>query len=96
MGDSTKHDPAKAAAITYDVGKDVAPRVTASGKGMIAERIIALAREHGVPLHEDPTLVEMLVKLDLGDSIPYELYQAVAEVLAFIYRIERRAKEGLL
>jgi len=86
----------KAAAIKYEPEKDVAPKVTARGKGYVAERIIELAREHGIPLREDRSLVEVLVKLDLGETIPYELYQAVAEVLAFIYRIERRAKEGRL
>lgn len=86
----------KAAALEYDMEEDAAPRVVASGKGLIADRIIELANEHGVPLYEDRNLVEMLVQLDLGDSIPYELYQAVAEVLAFIYRIEQRASDGSL
>ena len=100
MTNNNEHDAQKsasrkrAAALSYDLGQDAAPRVMAKGKGFVAERIIELAREHGVPLHEDPTLVELLVKLDLGDAIPYELYQVVAEVLSFIYRIERRAREG--
>ena len=85
-----------AAALKYDVEKDVAPRVTATGKGFVAERIVALAKEYGIPLYEDPTLVELLVKLDLGDAIPYELYQVVAEVLSFIYNMERKAREGKL
>ncbi len=86
----------KAAALEYDMEQDVAPHVVASGKGMIAERIIELAQEHDVPLYEDRNLVEMLVRLDLGDAVPYELYQAVAEVLAFIYRLEQRATDGTL
>jgi len=86
----------KAAALSYDKDRDVAPKVTAAGKGYVAERIIELAREHGIPLHEDRSLVEVLVKLDLGDTIPYELYQVVAETLAFIYRVERRARKGQL
>lgn len=85
-------DMKKAAALTYDRNKDVAPKVTASGKGTVAEKIIALAREHNIPLHEDKSLIEVLVKLDLGDTIPYELYRAVAEVLAFIYKMEKRAE----
>ena len=84
----------KAAALEYDTEEDVAPRVIASGKGQVAERIIELAQEHGIPFYEDRNLVELLVKLDLGDSIPFELYQAVAEVLAFVYRLETRAKHG--
>jgi flagellar biosynthesis protein len=86
----------KAAALKYEIEKDAAPRVVASGKGYVAERIIELAREHGIPLHQDRSLVEILVKLNLGDTVPYELYQAVAEVLAFIYRIESRARDGRL
>lgn len=89
-----KEQKKHAAALKYDMDRDAAPRVTASGKGFIADRIIGLAKEYGVPLYEDPTLVEMLVKLDLGDAIPVELYQVVAEILSFIYRMERRAREG--
>lgn len=85
-------DLKKAAALSYDRKKDVAPKVTASGKGHVAEKIIELAKEHGIPLQEDRSLVEVLVKLDLGDTIPYELYRAVAEVLAFIYKMEKRAE----
>jgi len=84
----------QAAAIAYEPEFDAAPKVVATGKGLVAERIIELAKDCGVPLYEDPTLVELLVKLDLGDAVPYELYQVVAEVLAFIYRMERRAGEG--
>ncbi len=94
--ESLENGKQKAAALAYDPGKDAAPKVVARGKGYIAERIIALANEHGIPLHKDRSLVELLVKLDLGDTIPYELYQAVAEVLAFIYRIERRVRDGKL
>ncbi len=86
----------KAAALSYEQDSDRAPKVIAKGKGHVAERIIQLADEHGIPLHKDRSLVELLVKLDLGDTIPYELYQAVAEILAFIYKIERRAREGRL
>ena len=85
-----------AAALTYDIKKDLAPRLVAKGRGVIAEKIIELAKEYGIPIQEDRTLVELLLKLDLGDFIPPELYQAVAEILAFIYRIERKAKEGKL
>jgi flagellar biosynthesis protein len=91
-----KEDRKKAAALKYDMHRDTAPRVTAKGKGIIAERIIELAKENHIPLHEDRTLVSLLLKLDLGDTIPNELYQVVAEVLSFIYRIERRAREGKL
>lgn len=83
MGDRGK----KAAALRYRQGVDAAPAVIASGKGSVAERIIAVAREHHIPLHEDRNLVEVLSALPLYDDIPEELYRAVAEVLAFIYRM---------
>jgi flagellar biosynthesis protein len=96
-GNARRQPPRKqAAALAYDLERDPAPRVVAKGKGLVAERIIEMAKEYGVPLYEDPALVQMLVKLDLGDAIPYELYQVVAEVLSFIYRMERRARDGLL
>lgn len=79
--------PKKAVALRYDRARDAAPRVTAAGRGNAAERIIAAARAHGVPLHEDANLVETLAALDLDTTIPPELYRAVAEVLAFIYRL---------
>lgn len=85
----------KAAAIAYDGKKDLAPRVTAKGQGAVAEKIIAIAREHGIPIKDDPALVEMLCRLDLDEYIPVELYRAVAEILAFIYLSEReRAGEN--
>ncbi|MCD6363226.1 MAG: FlhB-like flagellar biosynthesis protein [Synergistetes bacterium] len=80
-------DLRKAAALKYDEREDRAPRVIASGKGKIAEKIIEIAREYDIPIYEDPDLVELLLKVDIGDEIPPELYKAVAEVLAFIYRL---------
>ncbi|MCX7982211.1 MAG: EscU/YscU/HrcU family type III secretion system export apparatus switch protein [Syntrophales bacterium] len=79
----------KAAAIAYDRQKDVAPRVTAKGQGAVAEKIIAIAKEHGIPIKDDPALVEVLCRLDLDEYIPVELYRAVAEILAFIYLAEK-------
>jgi flagellar biosynthesis protein len=79
--------PARAVALRYDRAKDGAPRVVAKGRGQVAEHIIALAREHGVPLHEDASLAATLCALDLETEIPPELYRAVAEVLSFIYRL---------
>lgn len=79
-----------AVALRYDKTKDDAPRVTAKGQGFVAEEIMRLAREHKIPLREDPALVGALATLDLGEHIPVELYRAVAEVLAFIYRLQKR------
>jgi flagellar biosynthesis protein len=77
--------PKSAVALHYD--EKNAPRITAKGRGEIAEKIIALAEQHSIPLHEDRELVALLAQLDLGDEIPRELYLAVAEVLAFAYML---------
>jgi flagellar biosynthesis protein len=66
-----------------------APQVTAKGRGEVAERILALAAEHAVPLREDPVLVEVLSKVDVGREVPPALYHAVAEVIAFAYRLRK-------
>ena len=81
----------KAVALKYKKEKDAAPRVVAKGRGTVAEKILETARAHNVPLHEDKNLVEVLEALDLETEIPPELYRAVAEVLAFIYRLNGKA-----
>lgn len=80
----------KAAAIRYDQQKHRAPVITASGSGWLAERIITLAREHGVPVVEDRPLAELLRKLAPGAEIPVALYEAVASILAFIIETDRK------
>jgi flagellar biosynthesis protein len=80
----------KAAALRYAQGRDHAPRVVAKGKGKIAEKILALARQHNVPLVEDRNLMQMLEALDVDTEIPPELYRAVAEVLVFVYRLNNK------
>ncbi len=80
-----------AAALSYDpLGTDP-PEIVAAGSGVVAERIIELAREHAVPLHQDAGLVEALARLEVGTLIPRELYAVVAEVLAFVYAVDREA-----
>ena len=79
----------KAVALRYKKGQDVAPRVTASGQGRIAEAIIKRAEETGTTLMEDPDLVNLLGKIPVGDTIPTNLYKAVAEVLAYVYRVNK-------
>lgn len=79
----------KAAAVSYRPDKDAAPRVTASGRGAIAEKILDTAQAAGVPVREDPALAEILARLDPGEEIPAETYRAVAEILAFLYRMDR-------
>ncbi len=81
---------AKAVALKYETKKDAAPRVVAKGRDFIAEKIIETAKAHNVPLYEDKNLVQVLEALDLDTEIPPELYRAVAEVLAFIYRLKAR------
>jgi flagellar biosynthesis protein len=72
-----------------------APRVTAKGRAEVAERIVALAREHGVPLQEEPELASVLARIPLGDEIPEVLYRAVAEVLSFAYLLSGKWPLGL-
>jgi len=87
MSRQVKRPRPTAVALRYDEEKAPAPVVTAAGKGDVAERILALAREHGVPVREDPDLVALLAQLDVGQIIPPELYPVIAEVLAFVYRL---------
>lgn len=81
-------DRAMALALAYSPG-DLAPRVVAKGRGLIAEEIIRRARESGVFVHESPELVTLLMQSNLDDHIPPQLYIAIAELLAWIYRIEQ-------
>lgn len=81
--------PPKAVALKYDGNHDRAPRVTAKGRGQVAEKIIDVARENHIPLYEDQHLIQILDALDVDTEIPPELYRAVAEVLAFVYRLDK-------
>ena len=84
----TDADPrAEAVALAYTAG-EAAPRVVAKGRGVIAREIIKRARESGVYVHESPELVALLLQVDLDDRIPPALYVAVAELLAWLYRVE--------
>jgi flagellar biosynthesis protein len=85
-----KKKKAKAVALKYETEKDSAPRVVAKGRDLIAEKIIETAKAHNVPLYEDKNLVQVLEALDIDTEIPPELYRAVAEVLAFIYRLNAK------
>jgi flagellar biosynthesis protein len=76
-----------AAALKYTAAIDNAPKITATGHGVVAEKIIALARAKGVPIRHDADLVQVLSQLDLRQEIPPSLYQVVAELLAFVYRL---------
>jgi flagellar biosynthesis protein len=82
----------QAIALAYGAG-DYAPKVVAKGRGVIAEQIIALAKEHHVFVHQSKDLVNLLMQVDLDDHIPPELYLAIAEVLAWIYRLEEEKSQ---
>ncbi len=83
--------PKKAVALKYEPERSSAPVVVAKGQGLLAEEILQKARESGVPVQEDASLVEVLSKLDLEQEIPPELYRLVAEILSFVYRSDRKA-----
>lgn len=85
-----KREVKKAAALSYEIDREDAPKVVAKGKGFVAEKIIALANSHNIPLYEDQDLVKVLEAMDLNTEIPPDLYRAVAEVLVFIYRLNQQ------
>ncbi|MBU8907029.1 EscU/YscU/HrcU family type III secretion system export apparatus switch protein [Desertibacillus haloalkaliphilus] len=83
-----------AVAIGYDETIQDAPKVIAKGHNEVAKEILRLANEHQIPVQEDPSLVQLLSQLELNQSIPPELYEIVAEVFAFIYRIDRNIESS--
>lgn len=85
----------KAAALSYDKGKDNAPRVVASGRGYLAEKIIHTARENNVPVMQNDEAVQILCSTPLGSEIPEALYKAIAEIYAVIYSMEQEKKGKL-
>jgi flagellar biosynthesis protein len=84
-----KNHRKSAVSLEYDASKDNAPRLTAKGQGMLAQRIIALAREHNIPIKSEPELVQVLYQLDLDSEIPPALYRVVAEIFAFVYSLNK-------
>ncbi len=80
----------EAAVLKYEEGKDAAPRITALGKGYLAERIVKEAQDNQVQVVQDEGLSHVLHKLSIGDAIPEELYRVVAEILSFVYRMDGR------
>lgn len=88
MADDKKQKQLQAVAIKYDPG-EVAPKIIATGKGKVAEKIIETAKENDVAVHEDSKLADTLSKLDIGEYIPPELYEVVAEILVFVDDMEK-------
>jgi flagellar biosynthesis protein len=80
-----------AAALAYDPLGAEPPEIVAIGRGLTANEMVRLAREHDVPIHQDAGLVEALAKLEVGQTLPRELYAVVAEVLAFVYSVDAQA-----
>lgn len=88
MAENTEEKSKTAVALAYQPG-DVAPKILATGKGALAERIIEKAKENDVPFYQDNKLAETLSKLEIGDTIPPELYDVVAEILVFVDDMDR-------
>lgn len=84
----------QAAAISYDVNKDIAPKLVANGKGLVAEAIIKLAKEHGIPVRKDKNLMMILSSLEINEIIPIEAYAAMVEILKAIDKYNNSSKEG--
>jgi len=98
MADDPKNEEEKeerkvAAALKYDGDRDDAPRLVAKGFGLVAQRIIELAEKHNIPIRVDPDLTSVLARLKLNSEIPPELFKAVAEILALIYKANREAAD---
>ena len=77
-----------AVALKYDKDQPGAPKVVAKGRGLIAEQILALAEANDIHIHKSPELIEVLIRLELGEEIPEALYRAIAEVIAFAYSLK--------
>ena len=88
---SEESEPKQAVALSYD-GRN-APKIVATGEGLIAEEIIALAKANGVYIHQDPHLSHFLQLLELGEEIPKELYLLIAELIAFVYMLDGKFPE---
>ena len=85
-----KKNQNRAVALKYQPESDNAPKVTAIGKGKVADKIIEIAREHNIHIHNDPDLIEILSQLDLNEEIPPRLYIIVAELLGFVYSLNSK------
>lgn len=88
MGNQKETKPKQAIALEYDPSED-APKVIASGRGLLAERIIERAKENRVPIHQDSKLADTLSRLEVGEMIPPELYEVVAEILVFVDAMDK-------
>ncbi|MDP4172799.1 MAG: EscU/YscU/HrcU family type III secretion system export apparatus switch protein [Bacteroidota bacterium] len=85
-----------AIALGYNIEKDNAPKILAKGSGELAERIIAIAKENKILIKDDPLLFDSLYSLEVGEEIPVRLFQVIAELLAFVYRVNGKKKKGII
>ena len=86
-----KDKPAVAAALRYDASRDKAPVVVAAGRGVVAEKIVEVARAENVPVYQEAELANALCQLGYGREIPPRLYEVVARILVFVSRVDREA-----
>ena len=86
----------KAVALKYKMFQDQSPVVIAKGRGVIAEKILEIARANNIPVREDADLVALLSKVDIMGEIPPELYKVVAEILSYIYKINKKILSGII
>jgi flagellar biosynthesis protein len=90
MDDNNKNVLKKAVALKYQMFEDNAPYIVAKGHGIIAEKIIELAKQNNIPIQEDADLITVLSKIEIMQEIPMELYKVVAEILAYVYRLNKK------
>lgn len=83
----------RAAALKYDRKKDAAPKLTAKGKGAVAEKIREVAEEYDIPIHRDEDLMEMLEAVEIEQEIPIEIYAVVAEVFKYVYQLNQQKQK---
>lgn len=88
-------DSLRAAALRYQALADTAPRMIAKGRNLVAEQILEIARAYDIPIQQNPDLLAILYQLDINQTIPEDLYAAVAEILAYVYRIQQEERTGL-
>ena len=80
--------------LKYKKGNDSAPKITAKGKGWVAEKIIKMAHENNIPIREDRDLLNLLSEIDVGQEVPESLYKVVAELLAWVYKLNQDYQES--
>ena len=85
-----------AVALKYDAEENTAPKITAKGKGHVAEKILEAGKNNAVPVYRNKSLVNLLMALDIDKEIPADLYTMVAEVLAYVYRLDKKAKNKIM